>query len=890
MRTLPQRLERTAFVSATGTTSPDRHMVHFDRASCITLGRRYALAYDMLGIPVLGKVERSSADYLIDASPFEARVWAGTGGDELILDNGLIRRTWRVAPNGACIGFDNLMNGQAMLRAIRPEARVTIDGVSYDVGGLTGQPNHAFLTPQWIAGMKADPRAMQLVGLEVGEPVERLAWGRRRHSAPDATWPPEGVYLRMNYAMPPLQDGQVEATLGGVATVGPSGRDNQTSIDAPPSDLGRVALIEDKFESLDGWNIHTSEAHERSSFENEGKPGEIYTRANTATFAERKLPRGTRTVEATIDVGTDRSASWGPGIALVFDHRVIKFNIRHLGNQGDGKPLLGLWDGRNENPALGGRLPLGTSESWTLRLRISGGAVFCDAKPEGGEWANYGRTKLGDANEPGAVRVGKMDVHGAGDDHDEAGELVRLKVQRFAAYGGLDIEGLAAVSERMAESRQVRVSVHYELYDGIPVMSKWLTIHNDSARQITVDRFTGEELAVVEYSNWVEAREGAAIPPPDYLHIETDFAFGGFNHENANRHAVHWRPDDLYATQVNWARQTPCLLVCEPTYGPAQRVSPGEMFQGFRVFELAYDNSERDRRGLALKRMYRTVAPWVTENPITHHLLTNSADRVLTAIDEAAAVGFEVIILSFGSGFDMENRDPAFLAQWKEVSDYAEKKEIELGCYSLFSSRDVGSDNMIVSPEGQRPTHGQCPAVTSVWGQEWLRTVQGFYEATGFDQFENDGPYPGDVDITPRAPFQAGIHDSRWMQWRMTADLYRNLRAVGIYINAPDYYYLSGSNKCGMGYREVNWSLPRTHQLIHTRQNIYDGSWTKTPSMGWMFVPLSEYHGGGPDATIEPLRQHLDHYKRMLHANLGMGVQAHYRGPRCLTLKKLATW
>lgn len=91
---------------------------------------------------------------------------------------------------------------------------------------------------------------------------------------------------------------------------------------------------------------------------------------------------------------------------------------------------------------------------------------------------------------------------------------------------------------------------------------------------------------------------------------------------------------------------------------------------------------------------------------------------------------------------------------------------------------------------------------------------------------------------------------------------------------------MTGGNKCGMGYREVNWSLPRNEQLIHTRQNIYDGAWQKTPSMGWMFVALTEYHGGGAAATIEPLNEHLDHYEMMMMSNLGAGVQACYRGPR----------
>lgn len=76
------------------------------------------------------------------------------------------------------------------------------------------------------------------------------------------------------------------------------------------------------------------------------------------------------------------------------------------------------------------------------------------------------------------------------------------------------------------------------------------------------------------------------------------------------------------------------------------------------------------------------------------------------------------------------------------------------------------------------------------------------------------------------------------------------------------------------------WSLPRAMQVIHTRQYIFDGTWTKSPSMGWMFVPLSQYHGGGPAATIEPLDQHLNHYRRMIDSNLSLGVQACYRGPR----------
>ncbi|MEZ6092738.1 MAG: hypothetical protein R3C03_00655 [Pirellulaceae bacterium] len=71
-----------------------------------------------------------------------------------------------------------------------------------------------------------------------------------------------------------------------------------------------------------------------------------------------------------------------------------------------------------------------------------------------------------------------------------------------------------------------------------------------------------------------------------------------------------------------------------------------------------------------------------------------------TAIDQAADVGFEAIILSFGSGFDMENQDRVYF-NLKGVADYAESKGIEIGAYSLFSSRNVGAANMIVSRREQ---------------------------------------------------------------------------------------------------------------------------------------------------------------------------------------------
>jgi hypothetical protein len=62
--------------------------------------------------------------------------------------------------------------------------------------------------------------------------------------------------------------------------------------------------------------------------------------------------------------------------------------------------------------------------------------------------------------------------------------------------------------------------------------------------------------------------------------------------------------------------------------------------------------------------------------------------------------------------------------------------------------------------------------------------------------------------------------------------------------------------------------------------NLYDGLWKCMPGMTWTFVPLTQYHGGGAAATIEPLAEHLKEYKAHMMQNYGSGVQTCYRGPR----------
>lgn len=229
----------------------------------------------------------------------------------------------------------------------------------------------------------------------------------------------------------------------------------------------------------------------------------------------------------------------------------------------------------------------------------------------------------------------------------------------------------------------LRISVHYELYDGLPCYSKWITISNATPSVVRVDTVSSEVLAVVERTSEVDELSEGRLPPN--LHVETDMAFGGMIAAGANRRSFRWLPDPDYQSQVNYEKQTPCLLDVGPDLGPAQDLAPGAVFESFRAWVLPQDSTDRERCGLAVRCMYRVIAPRTTENPLMMHLVTSRGEAVTNAINQCAEVGFEMLILSFGSGFDMENESPATLERARNWTAHARNKGIEIGSYSLLA-------------------------------------------------------------------------------------------------------------------------------------------------------------------------------------------------------------
>ncbi|MFI5378585.1 MAG: hypothetical protein ACHRHE_04755 [Tepidisphaerales bacterium] len=779
-------------------------------------------------------VATPAVDWLVNPASFKAQVRADDAKHELTIANGLTRRTLRLAPNAATIDYRSLVTGEQLLRATGPEARVTINNTEYAIGGLEGQPAQNYLKAEWIDGLHDNPAAYRFAGWKETPLAARFAWKKRPEwMSRDLPWPAPGKEVTLRFVPPPQ---------------------------APAIPVGKV-MFEDAFGAkLDAaWKTHSSDKNARSSFSNEGKHGEIYTPPDTAVYAERPWPAGAVTVEATVDTGDDTlSNAWGPGLALVGPGGAVSMVVR---------PNQAVYE-------VNGTLQSATfdrAKPVQLRIRLDGKSARCEASQDGTNFKLIATVECPKA--PALLRVGKVGRGGSGKDFPEAkgDKLVRCHVSRVALY-----EAEPADAPRPpARADLPEIDVHYAIYDGIPLIEKWLTIRNTTAKPVRINRTTVETLKVQENESATEPNINWELPS---LYVETDYAYLSMNAKSANMRAVRWLADPSYRTQVNYELKTPCLLECAPEFGPDTDIAPAGEMTSIRCFELFRDSSERERRGLAQRKMYRTIAPWTQENPVMVHLISSNPDAIRRIVDQGAEVGVEMIILSFGSGMNLESADPKYQAKFKEVADYAKAKGIVIGGYSLLASRGAATagDNC----RGGRIRYGVMPCLGSKWGQAYLAQLQSFLTNTGFGILEHDGSYPGDTCAAADHPGHHGLDDSQWVQFQAITDFYKWCRANGIYLNVPDWYYLNGSTKCAMNYKEENWSLPRNEQEIVERQNVFDGTWEKTASMGWMFVPLTQYHGGGAAATIEPLAEHLPHYEARLADLFGAGVQACYRGPR----------
>jgi hypothetical protein len=453
-----------------------------------------------------------------------------------------------------------------------------------------------------------------------------------------------------------------------------------------------------------------------------------------------------------------------------------------------------------------------------------------------------------------------------------------------------------SASGKLTSANQVLVDVHYEIYDGLPVIMKTFSVRNLAAKEVAVTQFEGEHLAVQPSNS-------------RFLHVESDYSFATANFtEQSSGVGIHvqgGRADykDYYlgggttrfVRDPEWGSMATlnpaediflgdpenALLLSRPSVGPDWTVKPGESFEGFRTFEILNDVPCDTERGfLAQRRFYKKLAPQTTEHQFEVHApYSRDLKTLVPLIDQMAEMGFETLQApEHPGGFNYADNSPANIASMKAICDYARSKGIRVGAYQLIiASHGWGSraDNFnCIDPVTKKPgsLFGQSACAASAWGDMYYTNMWKTIEAAGMGAFKPDGPYHGDPCAATDHPHHKGLEDSQWDQWMWMCKVLHEGQRRGLYLTIPDWYFLNGQCCTGMGYREATDNIDIVLQTLIYRQYIFDSTWQKTAGMGWVNLNTEVLHGG--------LEKNLDRYERALFVMLSSGAEVWVRGHR----------
>lgn len=409
--------------------------------------------------------------------------------------------------------------------------------------------------------------------------------------------------------------------------------------------------------------------------------------------------------------------------------------------------------------------------------------------------------------------------------------------------------------------QSLEVTEHYEIYDGIPTIMKTVSVKNTGKEPFAIDNIVC-----------------------DALRINKDLRRDIFVDSNYNAQ-TDFLGLDITTYGKHYARYVYGVLEVAPEYRMNVTIGSGESIDSIIAYETLFVAEYYEQRLIEVKSIYRTLAPWTLDSALFFHLISNRSADIRKAVDECKETGLEMIIQSFGSGVRMESNSRLYLERIKKAYDYGHSKGIRMGAYTLAyvkNYRPVRGDEAL-NHDGSHI----CRCLATDWANGYTESILNFIDKTGADAVEIDGPYGMLLCSGGKGHNHSDFTDSQYHQWKHSVDnWYKEIRKRNVYINAPDWHFLNGTNRTGVGYEEIAFSESRAEQLVTARIYYYKGTFSKNPSMGWGFLPLNVYHGGGSKAKFCPTDKNAFEYDWALAEIVASGVWPTLRGRKVYDSEK----
>ena len=239
------------------------------------------------------------------------------------------------------------------------------------------------------------------------------------------------------------------------------------------------------------------------------------------------------------------------------------------------------------------------------------------------------------------------------------------------------------------------VVIHYEIYDGLPALRKWVEVRQGAASPaaVVVDDLVIEQFRapnfVPDQMSVLLVQPNNPTPFDDQVVPSPTQSFPG-------------RTQQLWFTDPNWDQGGDAELHVPYSYytllsvgydgaGPGAVVAPGGApFASVSVRLIYHDSAAWERKGLGVRRVQAALAPQMLDNP-TRYMITDISSNATfqLAITQAAAAGFEMVIVGYGAaGYcgmcPGQLTDAAWVAWFKSNVDFARSKGVAVSAYTLM--------------------------------------------------------------------------------------------------------------------------------------------------------------------------------------------------------------
>ena len=500
---------------------------------------------------------------------------------------------------------------------------------------------------------------------------------------------------------------------------------------------------------------------------------------------------------------------------------------------------------------------------------------------------------------------------------------------------------LAPPAGAAAELRGLNVTLVYELYDGAPLLSKWLEVSvAPGSPPVLLDAVTTEVLAVS--CDFSPSSKAAGARPhqqaqlsrlevtvTEHYGVTNEHTGGQWTTSGATSTSDPGACEPVLATSYNCcgdggggiseaeaAAGNHSLLPILPARGPAVQLGdpsmpptsalnatpqPQRRFVSARTILLMHDSMDPTRQMLGRHQIYRRLAPWVQEHELQIHPAVTgyNTSEFNEMLEQCIEVGFEGIVLDQNlaapSLYDLNSSDPRraiVIANAKRANEQG----ISVGAYELtVLDRGRTGYGLKVPEQWDRvdPAKGTLNAdacYASGWRDDLERRMFGLTGEANFSIVLTDGPFGGGACTSHNHSHHRGEADSVYQQFRLQAEFYRKMAAQGVFIRAADHYPFQGVSKGLLGFNERQFSLPREIDLLVSRQSLLDDIWRTPAVMGWYWIPMVPFHAGGAAAAFQPYDHNLQDWSFALSQYLGAGCGMTWRGTRLYDSKGDASY